>query len=305
MSESSPSVKLLAHVRGVQGDRRFKRGFQVRHGIMSGPGYPRREGFDQLRGFTFDTQADINAEPHDVAYRAARQMTDRAMRRTCRAWGRSHLAHRSAPLRLQQWPREAAPRTRNPRLSGADGPGVRGEGMAVVGDRLISRHLRILEASALISGVILSSCVTDRVENVRLSPPSSMADERAAVVSDGDVQRALEIVDEVAREFEFRRLEMNPRGQKVQDDVTRGMGFLTLVEYARDRAPGAFVLLQVSTALDRSDFVVTVSTLRGGSAAAGRFLVEVRDTVASRLQEAFPEWKIETISGTVDATLAP
>jgi len=167
--------------------------------------------------------------------------------------------------------------------------------------RAISRRYRMAGAAALASVVICIGCVTDRVENVRLYPRSGGA-ESPPVVTDGDVRRLLEIIDDVAAEFEFRRELLTPEAQRVKDDVARPIGFIIVAEYTR-RVPRAYVLMNVSRATDAPDLVVSASTLRGGSAAD--FLAQLRHIVEARLHDAFPEWRIEVESGTVDATLAP
>ena len=158
--------------------------------------------------------------------------------------------------------------------------------------------------AALVSGVVFNSCATDRLENVSLSPPA-VSDANPAVVGDADVKRVLEIVDEVATQFEFRRIAFSPVAQQVQDDSMKRLGLIGLAKYERAQAPGAFVVMQVVRAMDGSHFVVATRTLRGGAAKAAAFLVDVRDAVAAGLREAFPDWKVETESGTIDATLAP
>jgi hypothetical protein len=152
--------------------------------------------------------------------------------------------------------------------------------------------------------VLLSGCVTRQVENVTLIPPAGESS-TPAIIREGDLERVLRIVDEVASQFEFERVEHTGRGNlgKINTAIEY-MGIELLVEYEHQSTPSpTYIRLTVHLALSRSDATVTVST-RGGRR-AGEFLVEVRDEVVRRLRGEFPAWRTDVESKTVETSLAP
>jgi hypothetical protein len=164
------------------------------------------------------------------------------------------------------------------------------------------RSGRTLAVGALACQLLSLACVTDRFERLVLTPAAAAGD---AKLADPEIETVLAATDALAAQFEFERIVYSPRAEQAIEQANRLYGITLLAEYARERAPGAgaYVLLQVFVNDSRSQIVIAVRTLRGGSASS--FLAEVRDTAERRLREALPGWRIESESGAVDATLAP